>query len=191
MAEQQLKVNISALSVGLLQDLVQPLSYEIALKAFYEAKGSQVPCARCSSLKCKHYVQQASKDIYGRDSTPETSYFECANCARKISGARYAAHLERCLSGRNTRNKAAASIAQSTASPASVSPSSPYVTEDESPPKPRKRRAERDAITVEAGRPKSEVQKFLDRDEERARPAGGSRSASPAGRAHARKKPRG
>ncbi|ODQ76456.1 hypothetical protein LIPSTDRAFT_60599 [Lipomyces starkeyi NRRL Y-11557] len=169
-------------SLSLLQDLVQPITHDIALEAFSREKRSRQPCPSCGAIHNSrassgavgkgHYVDRPGQDIYGRakqHASESGSYFECANCARKVAASRYAAHLERCLGGRGARNKkyasyfcyiesfvrlsilleaiywrmvtalryssaAASSSAPSIASPISLSPSSPYVTEDESPP---------------------------------------------------------
>lgn len=45
------------------------------------------------------------EDMYGIEKSSEPRYFECLNCTRKIAGSRFAAHLERCLGGRNSRHK--------------------------------------------------------------------------------------
>ncbi|VVT56774.1 uncharacterized protein SAPINGB_P005261 [Magnusiomyces paraingens] len=45
------------------------------------------------------------EDMYGIEKSTEPRYFECLNCTRKIAGSRFAAHLERCLGGRNSRHK--------------------------------------------------------------------------------------
>lgn len=47
----------------------------------------------------------ALEDMYGIEKSSEPRYFECLNCGRKIAGSRFAAHLERCLGGRNSRHK--------------------------------------------------------------------------------------
>ncbi|KAK9365777.1 hypothetical protein V1509DRAFT_632111 [Lipomyces kononenkoae] len=143
------QINLALLSLSLLQDLVQPITHDIALEAFSREKRSRQPCPSCGAIHNSrassgaigkgHYIARAGQDIYGRakqHASVSGSYFECTNCTRKVAGSRYAAHLERCLGGRGTRNKnvVTSSSAPSIASPMSLSPSSPYVTEDESPP---------------------------------------------------------
>ncbi|KAK9239329.1 hypothetical protein V1525DRAFT_398474 [Lipomyces kononenkoae] len=143
------QINLALLSLSLLQDLVQPITHDIALEAFSREKRSRQPCPSCGAIHNSrassgavgkgHYIARPGQDIYGRakqHASESGSYFECTNCARKVAGSRYAAHLERCLGGRGTRNKntVTSSSAPSIASPMSLSPSSPYGTEDESPP---------------------------------------------------------
>ncbi|KAK9316639.1 hypothetical protein V1522DRAFT_400772 [Lipomyces starkeyi] len=149
MSSSQPQISLPLLSLSLLQDLVQPITHDIALEAFSREKRSRQPCPSCGAIHNSrassgavgkgHYVDRPGQDIYGRakqHASESGSYFECANCARKVAASRYAAHLERCLGGRGARNKNAAvsSSAPTIASPMSLSPSSPYVTEDESPP---------------------------------------------------------
>ncbi|KAK7208002.1 hypothetical protein BZA70DRAFT_272705 [Myxozyma melibiosi] len=150
------EINVPLMSLSLLEDLLQPLTHDIFLTAFTREKRSRLPCPSCgaihnsraspaaqSALGKGNYVNKPGLDIYGQpkqQASDPNSYYECSNCARKIAVSRYAAHLERCLSGRSTRTRNAAnsnSGTQSVASPMSMSPSSPYVTEDEpSTPKP-------------------------------------------------------
>ncbi|KAJ8101227.1 hypothetical protein POJ06DRAFT_289711 [Lipomyces tetrasporus] len=142
-----LLTTIISQSLSLLQDLVQPITHDIALVAFSKEKRSRQPCPSCGAIHNSrassgvvgkgHYIARPGQDIYGRvkqNASESGSYYECNNCARKVAASRYAAHLERCLGGRGARNKNAASTAATIASPLSLSPSSPYVTEDESPP---------------------------------------------------------
>lgn len=45
------------------------------------------------------------KDIFGSDKVSDSSvYFVCDNCGRNIAGSRFAAHINRCLGGRNKGN---------------------------------------------------------------------------------------
>ncbi|KAK9253876.1 hypothetical protein V1507DRAFT_457114 [Lipomyces tetrasporus] len=148
MSSSQPLINLRLLSLSLLQDLVQPITHDIALVAFSKEKRSRQPCPSCGAIHNSrassgvvgkgHYIARPGQDIYGRvkqNASESGSYYECNNCARKVAASRYAAHLERCLGGRGARNKnSAASTAATIASPLSLSPSSPYVTEDESPP---------------------------------------------------------
>lgn len=51
------------------------------------------------------YVKASGRDMYGNEKSSDVRYFECLNCSRKIAGSRFAAHMERCLNGRNSRTK--------------------------------------------------------------------------------------
>lgn len=61
-------------------------------------KGTPTPASASLS-------SSALEDMYGVEKSTEPRYFECTNCGRKIAGSRFAAHLERCLGGRNSRHK--------------------------------------------------------------------------------------
>lgn len=50
-------------------------------------------------------LASALEDMYGIEKSSEPRYFECLSCKRKIAGSRFAAHLDRCLGGRNSRHK--------------------------------------------------------------------------------------
>ncbi|CAN6657003.1 hypothetical protein TRVA0_029S01178 [Trichomonascus vanleenenianus] len=50
------------------------------------------------------YSKLPGRDIYGKEKNTQVQYFECSNCKRKVAGSRFAAHIERCLSGRNNRS---------------------------------------------------------------------------------------
>lgn len=48
------------------------------------------------------YSTLANKDIFGQDrlklkTQDSARYFECVNCQRKIAGARFAQHVNKCL----------------------------------------------------------------------------------------------
>ncbi|KAK9465101.1 hypothetical protein V1512DRAFT_75232 [Lipomyces arxii] len=155
MSSSQAQINLPLLSLSLLQDIIQPITHDIVLSAVSREKQSRQPCPSCGAthnsraVGKSNYVSRPGQDIYGRvkqKAGDSSSYFACTNCARKIAASRYAAHLERCLGGRGSRNRkywfltfdslaATSSAAQSMASPMS-SPPSPYVSDDDSFPKP-------------------------------------------------------
>lgn len=65
------------------------------------ANGSNNKDAKLSS----NITASLLEDMYGIEKSTEPRYFECLNCTRKIAGNRFAAHLDRCLGGRNSRHK--------------------------------------------------------------------------------------
>ncbi|KAK9448780.1 uncharacterized protein V1518DRAFT_418204 [Limtongia smithiae] len=116
------------------------------------SSGSSATSTTSSALGKGNYVSRPGLDIYGRakqQASDANMYFDCPNCSRKIAAARSAAHLERCLSGRAARNSrnaattASSAVHSAVASPMAMSPSSPYVTDDEVAPQkpaPKKRK---------------------------------------------------
>ncbi|KAK9453874.1 hypothetical protein V1511DRAFT_489303 [Dipodascopsis uninucleata] len=134
-------------TLSLLQDFMEQITHDITLSAFAKEKKSRQPCMTCGAVHNSrngtgtNYVSRPGQDIYGRaklQAADSALYFECLNCTRKIAASRYAAHLERCLGGRGSRGRAAASILSSAlpaVSPMSMSPSTPYGTDDEPPTK--------------------------------------------------------
>ncbi|KAK9478469.1 hypothetical protein V1514DRAFT_330792 [Lipomyces japonicus] len=152
MSSAESQINLPKLSLTIFHDILQPITHDLTLEAFTREKRSRMPCPSCGAVHNSrspspghgHYVSKPGLDIYGRTkqaASDSASYFECVNCSRKIASSRYAAHLERCLSGRGaTRSKNAASSSSAALSLDSASPSSPYVTDDDSPVKATKRR---------------------------------------------------
>jgi SAGA-associated factor 11 len=116
-------------SVMILQDLIKPMAREAMLKAFLREKsirakygkefvakprsssevssGTSTPKSKANqSIEIKGrvaYSRIQGRDIYGNEKPTAVLYFECVNCKRKVAGSRFAAHIERCLSGRNSR----------------------------------------------------------------------------------------
>lgn len=115
---------------SVLSELVKPFTHEVTVKAVEREKlirrvyGSNFSAAPVSKSKKSSlngnksgkaqqyriegrplYVSANGKDIYGNEKPTETRYFECLNCKRSIAGTRFAAHVERCFSGRNARSR--------------------------------------------------------------------------------------
>ncbi|AOW00828.1 hypothetical protein B0I72DRAFT_44991 [Yarrowia lipolytica] len=146
--------SIGALGASILLSLVTPLTEEIAVGAFlketrirqtYGCGKAEVTGAQASGpsntnkkkaadtkrvdLQSQRLLpaQIPGRDIFGRESAADSQYFECPKCMRKVAGARFCAHIERCLSGggRSGRGSRAATSSNysETASPAgSTSP---------------------------------------------------------------------
>ncbi|CEP25068.1 unnamed protein product [Cyberlindnera jadinii] len=50
------------------------------------------------------FVSIQGRDVFGNEKIPDSSrYFECRNCQRRIAGNRFAAHIDRCLGGRQRK----------------------------------------------------------------------------------------
>jgi SAGA-associated factor 11 len=131
----------------LLYDLLRPLAHEATAAAYEKEKrvrrlygasfvaqppavasNAPTPSGRGSKPASVEevtgrpaYVKVPGRDIYGNQKETDTRYFECSNCGRKIAGTRFAAHIERCLSGRKARNPGATTDYSTYNSP-SVSP---------------------------------------------------------------------
>lgn len=146
--------SIGSLGASILLSLLAPLTEEIAVGAFlketrirqtYGCGPAEITSAQASvssSNNKKKAVDTKSvdlqsqrllpaqipgRDIFGRESAADSQYFECPKCMRKVAGARFCAHIERCLSGggRSGRGSRAATSSNysETASPAgSTSP---------------------------------------------------------------------
>lgn len=113
----------------ILNDLLRPLTREVTVKAFEKEKlirrkygkgfiAQPPPMSGRTSGNGKNkvaavtevkgrvmWVKQPGKDIYGNEKPTDVQYFKCTNCGRKVAGTRFAAHIERCLSGRNSRQR--------------------------------------------------------------------------------------
>lgn len=111
----------------LLYDLMRPLTHEVTANAYEKEKrvrsiygrsftatppsatNGQTPSGRAKASAVEEivgrpaYSKQPGKDIYGNQKETDTRYFECSNCGRQIAGSRFAAHVQRCLSGRKAR----------------------------------------------------------------------------------------
>ncbi|KAK9462355.1 uncharacterized protein V1516DRAFT_689246 [Lipomyces oligophaga] len=153
-------INVPMLSLSLLEDLLQPVTHDLILSSLAREKRSRQPCVSCGAIHNSrastgtgagtgaigkgNFVCKPGVDIYGhgkQQSSDSIVYFACLNCSRKIASSRYAAHLQRCLGGRASRNKSAIGTVGATSTVAvaspmsmSMSPSSPYITDDDSPP---------------------------------------------------------
>jgi hypothetical protein len=111
------------------------------------------------------YVTTPGRDIYGNEKPTDARYFQCSNCERKIAGNRFAAHIVRCLSGRNSRLKG------NQVNGVYNSPSTSPPSEPRSSPAKRK--------LGEDGAPKSQVSKFFDRAKKPHKSLPPSRHSSP------------
>lgn len=111
----------------ILDDLLKPVTHEAVAQAVQEEKRIRArygqdfvakpgnttlpPGIRAKSAQKTEvagrvaFVKIQGKDMYGLEKASDVRYFECLNCSRKIAGSRFAAHMERCLNGRNSRNK--------------------------------------------------------------------------------------
>lgn len=50
------------------------------------------------------YYNVPGRDVFGNEKIPDSArLFECTNCQRKIAGSRFAAHIDRCLGGRQRK----------------------------------------------------------------------------------------
>ncbi|ODQ66823.1 hypothetical protein NADFUDRAFT_50726 [Nadsonia fulvescens var. elongata DSM 6958] len=182
----------------ILQDLLSSLTTEVAVECLIEEKqlrqlyGKAAPATVDNlpvtvkgrgSIKANsevngriNFFQMSNRDIYGKEKSTEVRYFECVNCARKIAGSRFAAHIERCLGGRTGRNKGVNYNSNlSTSSPNSMGAGS-YSTSISSSPAPgllaadtntktKKRRFNR--IGSEGPPSKTQVSKFIQKSQSR------------------------
>lgn len=111
----------------ILDDLLKPMAHEVTSQALQLEKrirgqyGSDFiakpynttlpPGIRAKSAQKTEvagrvaYIKVQGQDMYGNEKSNDVRYFECLNCSRKIAGSRFAAHMERCLNGRNSRAK--------------------------------------------------------------------------------------
>lgn len=147
--------------------------YSTALPPGTRAKSAQ----KTEVVGRVQYVQVNGQDMYGNEKPTDVRYFECTSCGRKISGNRFAAHMERCLNGRNSRKGRASAVSTSGNTSMSVSPSASATESRPSPANPIKKKKKLGSAgkTLAASRrqgsegppPKSAVSKFFDRDKPR------------------------
>lgn len=187
--------SVGSLGAGILLSLLTSLTEEIAVSAFlketrirqtygdHKATAASTTTIPATNNKQKNTssvsdpsVQRLlpcgipGRDIFGRESASDSQYFECPKCMRKVAGARFSAHIERCLSGggRSGRGSRAATTSNysETASPGSTSPDRVRTA---SPMPKRKRYLPNDAAGTKKRRlsdsePKStQVSKFLEK----------------------------
>jgi hypothetical protein len=121
----------------ILEELLKPMTHEATLQAYEREKTirkrygegfvAKPVSETIKNPKAKPgqklevpgriaYNKEPGKDIYGNEKSTSTKYFECPGCKRKVASSRLAAHIERCLSGRNAR-KNKGTPDSSTASP--------------------------------------------------------------------------
>lgn len=149
--------------------------YNTTLPPGIRAKSAQ----RTEVVGRVQYVRVAGQDMYGNEKSGEVRYFECLNCGRKIAGSRFAAHMERCLNGRNSRKgRGTAGVTSSGYNSVSVSPSASGIesraSPSVSPAKKKKRTGPIGKVSTAPKRqgsegppPKTAVSKFFDRDKTR------------------------
>jgi hypothetical protein len=162
----------------ILGDLLRPLTREVTIHAFEKEKrirskygngfvarppapvqngtpnGKNKPAAVTEVKDRIMWVKVPGKDIYGNEKSTDIRYFKCTNCGRNIAGTRFAAHIERCLSGRNSRARPKYNgEVSSSASP----PESDRTSSSRASP------AKRTVSDMNDGNPKSQISKFLDR----------------------------
>ena len=111
----------------ILDDLLKPMAHEVTAQALQIEKRIRAqygqdfiakpynttlpPGIRAKSAQKTEvagrvaYIKVPGQDMYGNEKPNDVRYFECLNCSRKIAGSRFAAHMERCLNGRNSRTK--------------------------------------------------------------------------------------
>ncbi|CAH2355974.1 SAGA-associated factor 11 [[Candida] railenensis] len=88
------------------EHLIDNIVRQQTLQSVSRHRSLQENVANSSDAKITtNYQTTASKDIYGQDKlklkTSEGSrYFQCENCGRKISGGRFASHINKCLERR-------------------------------------------------------------------------------------------
>ncbi|KAG5367114.1 SAGA-associated factor 11 [Yarrowia sp. B02] len=186
--------SLGSLGASILLNLLAPLTEEIALGAFlketrirqsYDCGKAEATSAQASvasgttkkkgsdtkgvDLQTQRLLPAAilGRDIFGRESAADSQYFECPKCMRKVAGARFCAHIERCLSGggRSGRGSRAATSSNysETASPGSTSPDRVRTA---SPGVKRGKKQEGGVVKkrrLSDGDRKSMVSKFLDR----------------------------
>lgn len=163
----------------ILKDLLKPLTREVMVHAFEKEKQIRSKYGNEFTAKTQvlngstngknksvavtevkdriKWVKVSGKDIYGNEKPTDVRYFGCMNCGRKIAGTRFAAHIERCLSGRNARSRLKYnSDGSSSASPPDGDRGSLSSSSRGSP-------AKRTASEMTDTNPKSQVSKFLDR----------------------------
>lgn len=147
----------------ILEELLKPMAHEATLQAYEREKTIRqkygegfiakpiLESSKAANLpKTKAgqkleipgriiYSKESGKDIYGNEKSAQTKYFECPGCKRKVASSRFAAHIERCLSGRNARkNKNPPGANGSGDSTTSTTASSPDGAKKVSPQKKRK-----------------------------------------------------
>lgn len=65
---------------------------------------SRISSPNTELLTRNEFVNVLGRDIFGNEKVPDSArYFTCTNCSRKISGNRFAAHIDRCLGGRQRK----------------------------------------------------------------------------------------
>lgn len=86
---------IQSVTDGIYNNLVTSMIHSIVSK---ETAREKLLRSRYGSYKQYHYDPNSQLDIHGNPKQQDSSqYFYCENCGREVSGNRFAAHLQRCL----------------------------------------------------------------------------------------------
>ncbi|KAL3235715.1 SAGA histone acetyltransferase complex subunit SGF11 [Nakaseomyces bracarensis] len=87
---------LETVSNSVYQNLVTTLIHDIVSR---ETTREKLLRSRYPDYKPYYYDPKNQLDIHGQPKQQDSSqYFMCENCGREVSGNRFAAHLQRCLS---------------------------------------------------------------------------------------------
>ncbi|OBA20539.1 hypothetical protein METBIDRAFT_43898, partial [Metschnikowia bicuspidata var. bicuspidata NRRL YB-4993] len=83
-------------------DIVTGIIRQISVNCISRHRALQQTIGKENQPFTSLYLESCTKDIFGQEKSKlkglETSrYFECGNCGRKISGGRFALHINKCF----------------------------------------------------------------------------------------------